>query len=111
MKINGKNTDLLRSELAKTSRAAGADQPQGKGPAEPVQGPARPDSVQISDAGRARAAGLVDAASSAARAELTPERVAEIRQRILEGAYDSVHVVDQLARRMLASGDLTSTVE
>jgi hypothetical protein len=37
---------------------------------------------------------------------LTPERIAEIRGKILEGAYNSVEVVDQVARRMLEHGDI-----
>jgi hypothetical protein len=40
------------------------------------------------------------------RAELGPERVTEIRQRILEGAYNSIEVVDEVARRMLERGDI-----
>jgi hypothetical protein len=56
-------------------------------PAEP-----RRDSVQISDAAR-RLAG--DA-----------ERLAEIRTRIQEGFYTTPEVLDVVAERMLASGDL-----
>mgnify|MGYP003579488139 CR=1 FL=1 len=38
--------------------------------------------------------------------ELSPERVAEVRRRILEGAYASAEVVGQVARAVLARGDL-----
>jgi anti-sigma28 factor (negative regulator of flagellin synthesis) len=58
------------------------------------------DSVQISDAGRARAAGS-DSVSG-----LDPDRVAQIRQNILTGAYNSLDVVDKVASRILDSGDL-----
>ncbi|MDB4917305.1 MAG: hypothetical protein JWM95_4949 [Gemmatimonadetes bacterium] len=58
------------------------------------------DTVQISDAGRARAAG--DRTVSG----LDPERVAQIRKNILDGAYNSLDVVDTVARRILESGDL-----
>lgn len=58
------------------------------------------DSVQISDAGRARAASANDVSG------LDPERVAQIRQNILSGAYNSLDVVDQVAQRILNSGDL-----
>lgn len=62
----------------------------------------RNDNVQISDAGRALAAqGSHDASES-----LTPERIAEVRERILSGAYNSLDVVDQVARRMLSGGDI-----
>jgi negative regulator of flagellin synthesis FlgM len=57
------------------------------------------DEVRKNDSGRS--AGATDVAS-----ELSPERIAEIREKILEGAYNSLESVDQLARRMLASGDL-----
>ena len=40
------------------------------------------------------------------RTHLDPARLAEIRQRILDGAYDSLETVEQVARRILASGDL-----
>ncbi|HEV2148570.1 MAG TPA: hypothetical protein VGR37_14295 [Longimicrobiaceae bacterium] len=39
-------------------------------------------------------------------AELTPERIAEIRRRIREGAYDSAAVAGEVARRILRRGDL-----
>jgi anti-sigma28 factor (negative regulator of flagellin synthesis) len=60
--------------------------------------PARPDRVEISTEGRALAA--------AGAGGLTAERVTEIRQRILAGAYDSTAVIDTVARRMLARGDI-----
>ena len=44
------------------------------------------------------------------RLELTSERVGEIRQRILEGAYNSLDVVDEVARRMLERGRGSATL-
>ena len=38
--------------------------------------------------------------------ELSQERIAQIRKRVLEGAYDSVGVVEEVARRMLERGDI-----
>ena len=35
-----------------------------------------------------------------------PARLAEIRQRILDGAYNSLETVERVARRILSSGDL-----
>lgn len=40
------------------------------------------------------------------RQRLTPERTAEIRQRILERAYDSPQIAATVARRLLQEGDL-----
>jgi hypothetical protein len=44
--------------------------------------------------------------SRSSRARLTPERTAEIRQRILERAYDSPQIADTVARRILRQGDV-----
>ncbi len=54
------------------------------------------DSVEISAEGLARSKDAV----------LTEQRIAHIRQNVLQGAYDSSHVVDQVAKKILASGDL-----
>ena len=44
--------------------------------------------------------------SRAPRTRLTPERTAEIRQRILERAYDSPQIADTVARQMIRQGDV-----
>ena len=62
----------------------------------------RRDSVELSPAAQAMTTGATDQAS----ATLSPERLAEIRQRIQSGAYDSLAVVDEVARRILDRGDL-----
>ncbi len=54
------------------------------------------DSVELSPEGLARSKGTA----------LTEQRIAEIRQNVLQGAYDSTHVVDQVAKKILASGDV-----
>ena len=61
----------------------------------------RADRVSISDAGRALAA-REDGDSMA----LDPARAERIRERVLSGAYDTLEVVDAVARRLLDSGDL-----
>ena len=61
----------------------------------------RSDKVSISDAGRALAA-REDGDSMA----LDPARAERIRERVLSGAYDTLEVVDAVARRLLDSGDL-----
>ncbi|HZF67005.1 MAG TPA: flagellar biosynthesis anti-sigma factor FlgM [Gemmatirosa sp.] len=77
------------------------------GPADRTGGPAAPprrDSVQISDAARALGGG--EGVADAARPPLTAERIAELRRRVAEGAYDALPVAEQVARRLRASGDV-----
>lgn len=64
---------------------------------------ARQDSVSISDTGRALAG---DAPATAAKGSLTPERIDALRKKVLEGAYNSTHVVDAVAKRLLSTGDV-----
>lgn len=45
-------------------------------------------------------------AGGAGRPAFTDERCDEIRRRVIAGTYSSRAVVDEVARRMLASGDL-----
>ena len=74
--------------------AGAANARDGAAPAEAEQ--AARDSVELSAEGQA----LAQAAA------LSPERVAEIRQKVLQGAYDTADVVDAVAKRILQSGDL-----
>jgi hypothetical protein len=60
------------------------------------------DKVQISDAGRALAA----RGETADTSSVDPSRTARIRGRVLSGAYDTLEVVDAVARRLVDSGDL-----
>jgi negative regulator of flagellin synthesis FlgM len=103
MHIYPKNSGPIRPETNRTSPIA--DVPDAS-PIRPVapspSGADRSDKVQISDAGRALAARSDKAESSS----LDPARAARIRGRILSGAYDTLEVVDAVARRLLDSGDL-----
>jgi negative regulator of flagellin synthesis FlgM len=99
MKIHETNPEYLRAEQLKSGRAVGTEGAAKDAP-QPTRSIPRPDSVKISDAGRALAA------NEESRPELSPERIAEIRQRILSGTYDSLESVEQVAKRILASGDL-----
>ena len=105
MKIQGTGIELRRSELAKQVQT---QVESGKKQESSTAAPApRSDRVQISSAGRALATQAAVSAGHAAEAQgLSPARVAEIRGRILQGAYNSVEVVDQVARRMLDRGDI-----
>jgi negative regulator of flagellin synthesis FlgM len=97
MKVNPNVGGAIRPEAANTTPSV--DLPVAAVPsAAPVA--ARNDKVQISDAGRALAA------RGSSTSGLDPERAAQIRQRVLDGAYNSLSVVDEVARRIQSSGDL-----
>ena len=96
MRINGSIFDPLRPDRAGTGADAPASRPADQGGPPPA---VKSDSVQISDAGRSLAGRI-------AQEEFDPERVAELRTRVLTGAYNSLDVVDQVARRILQRGDL-----
>ena len=104
MRINRSGIDAQQAELSRVREQARPASAGGE-PAQPVSAPSRVDRVEISDAGRAMAAQGPES-GEAARPELSPERLAELRQRVLSGAYDSLAVVDQVARRMLQRGDV-----
>lgn len=55
---------------------------------------------------RLSAPGREPAARSDDGAGLAPERIAEVRRRILEGAYDSADVAGRVAEGILRAGDL-----
>jgi anti-sigma28 factor (negative regulator of flagellin synthesis) len=101
MKINGTGSEALRPAAGKPvggAKGTAADAPKSQpGGA----GAPRSDSVQISDAGRALSTGGPSGSGA-----LSAERVAELRKRVLEGAYNSTQVVDQVAKRILERGDV-----
>lgn len=104
MKINSSIFDPLRpdrstpTDSTSAARAGGAAKPVS--PTAPAS--VRRDSVQISDSART----LASRAESDERAQMEPERVAELRKKVYEGAYNSLDVVDQVARRILTRGDI-----
>lgn len=104
MKINSSIFDPLRPDRAtqtdstSANRAGGTAKPVS--PAAPAS--ARGDSVQISDSARK----LASRAESDDRAQMDPERVQQLRKKVYEGAYNSLDVVDQVARRILTRGDI-----
>ena len=104
MKINGSPYEPPRPVAPAASPTGGPgrndSQPEPTGASS--SRPSRTDSVEISSAGRA----LAGVESTEERStSLTPERLAELRQRVLEGAYNSVDLADQVARRILDRGD------
>ena len=107
MKISGNGADFIRPEQTREiqrSAGEGAARQAATGAAPKAE---RSDKVEISDVARQLAASSNGVGEvSGARSELSPERIAAIREKILKGAYNSVEVVDQVARKMLASGDI-----
>ena len=94
MKINGGSNGPIRPDAATSERGKTADKTDQNATATK----SRIDSVEISDAGRAKAAQSTREARS--------PRLQEIRDRILRGAYDTDEVVAEVARRILDRGDL-----
>jgi negative regulator of flagellin synthesis FlgM len=104
MKITAKSFDVLRPAAAKPVgevKGPAADASSAQPTASAGTSAGRSDSVQISDAGRALATSAPSSPGS-----LSAERVAELRKRVLEGAYNSANVVDQVAKRILERGDV-----
>ena len=102
MRIDNRPADLHR---AGTVKGVEGVKPETASRQSATQAAApRNDQVQISDAGRALAAQLES--RDGVRGSLSPERISEIRQRVLEGAYNSVEVVEEVAKRMLDRGDI-----
>lgn len=99
MKIYGSLFDPLRPDRSSQGIPQVPSSNDGApGAIEPVA-PVTPrnDRVEISSQGRSLA--RLDA-------DLDPERVAELRRKAYQGAYNSLDIVDQVARRILTRGDL-----
>jgi hypothetical protein len=102
MQIYPKNSGPIRPDTTQTSQPAGVADGDAVRAVPPASASVdRSDKVSISDAGRALAAR--DGGSDTA---LDPARASQIRDRVLSGAYDTLEVVDAVARRLLKSGDL-----
>lgn len=99
MKINGSIFDTLRPDRAQPGGTPAEPRPAEPASPAPASGAVKSDSVQFSSAGRSLAGRLQEDA-------LDPERVAELRNKVLTGAYNTLDVVDQVARRILTRGDL-----
>jgi len=106
MRINSTGADFIRPDTTREIQRGGEESAARKGVSQPAASVERSDKVEISEAARQLAASGGAHEASATRSELTPERVAAIREKILKGAYNSIDVIDQVARKMLASGDI-----
>jgi negative regulator of flagellin synthesis FlgM len=102
MKINSSIFDPLRPDRNSTVDPARGKSADAHKPAATTSSQPRSDTVQISDSGRSMAA----RASAEKPSEMDPAHVADLRRKVYEGAYNSLDVVDQVARRVLARGDL-----
>ena len=100
MKVNQGNSGPIRPERSREARQTPGSQSGVTRPVTP-SGSERVDRVEISDAGRARAAGSLRPVDNA-----SAQRLAAIRQRVLEGAYNTDAVVADVARRILDRGDV-----
>jgi hypothetical protein len=94
MKITGGNNGPLRPDATRDERLPVSETTSSNGGTV-----ARIDTVEISDAGRAKAAETVGTDSRSARLQ-------DVRERILRGAYDTDEVVGEVARRILDAGHL-----
>ena len=102
MKINGSPIESLRPLPATAPIGDSGDTPATSPTAPVKRREAPPDSVHISDAGRA----LASDGATKSTDSLSPERVAQLRRNVLDGAYNSTKMADQVARRMLDSNDV-----
>jgi hypothetical protein len=104
MQIYPKQTGPIGPDTTRSSQPSDAPDRGSVQPLAPVpSSTSRSDKVQISDAGRALAARGDDTTKASG---LDSSRTEQIRGRILSGAYDTLDVVDAVARRLLDSGDL-----
>lgn len=97
--------DDIRPDSSRADRTRPATPVAGPAPAkaaEPVQRDAG-DQVEISAEARALAA-LQQAADPAEA--LSPERLAELRRWIQAGGHNDAKVIEQVARRLLSSGEV-----
>jgi anti-sigma28 factor (negative regulator of flagellin synthesis) len=100
MRINGSSFDPLRPNPTAPNSNPATQRPAEQGGQS--SGSVKSDSVQFSDAGRSLAGRL----ESDQQAQFEPAKVAEMRTKVLNGAYNTLDVVDQVARRIIARGDL-----
>ncbi|MDX2182932.1 MAG: flagellar biosynthesis anti-sigma factor FlgM [Gemmatimonadaceae bacterium] len=100
MKINGPNTPITPASLTRDVRDAGQTPARQKPADVDTQRTTPRDSVSIS----AEARKLAEAQGS--ESTLSAERAAEIKKKILEGAYNSADMAGKVAERILKSGDV-----
>lgn len=103
MSIHEIRPDPPRSVPEPASRATESDRVAGVQPARRVEWT---DRIEISQDARRLAEATASDGPDQAVDGLAPERVAEIRERIRSGFYDSPAVAERVARRMIEWGDI-----
>jgi negative regulator of flagellin synthesis FlgM len=103
MRIGNSGAEFIRTDPAREIQRSTAEG-VARNATQPASAANRGDKVAISDEARKLARGA-DAAGGANSA-LAPEQIAQYREKILSGAYNSLEVVEQVARKMLTSGDI-----
>jgi anti-sigma28 factor (negative regulator of flagellin synthesis) len=101
MKINGSKDPISQAGAALPIRE-GQSAPVRPKPEEAAPAAPKRDSVEISAEGRAKAQQAVGHDGST----LSAERSAEIRTKILQGAYNTADMAGEVAKKILNSGDL-----
>ncbi len=99
MKVNNGNQGPIRPDRARDPKGA-SSLPVANSQKPTPSRVERLDRVEISSAGRARA-GRVEPVEQG-----QVDRLAQIRQRVMQGAYDADGVVGEVARRILERGDV-----
>jgi len=99
MKINRSGpADNANQIVRSTPQPASQTKPDARRTAARGSTSDRHDSVQLSESGLAKAAEQ--------QPDVSPDRLREIRQRILSGAYDTVEVLGKVAGSILGRGDV-----
>lgn len=101
MNIDGPNAPLAPPGAARIARD-GAPAPAHVRPARDAEArPSPRDTVSISDDARRLSAAAADVPE-----RLAADRAAQVRERLLSGAYHSVEMAGLVAQRILESGDV-----
>ena len=103
MTIHNLAASHLLAEKALEARKA-KEGAEGDGPRK-VAGPKRPDTVEISEEARILATRTPEEIEEGEG--LSQRRLNQIRQRMTDGFYDLPSTAEEVARRILASGDLS----
>jgi len=98
MKIDGGNSGPQRAERSRDVSTQPVEPREREGTRTPSQ-IEKFDRVEISEAGRSKASRLEPTSVH------TSDRLAEVRRRVLSGAYDSDAVVGEVARRIVDRQD------
>ncbi len=100
IKPSGPNSPRLEAPVSARVAKASPSTTEGPSAPSPSAAPRGRDVLDLSPAARAFVARADEEGG------LSAERLLEIRQRVLDGAYDSVEIRDAVAAKLRRSGDL-----